>query len=91
MNMASLGLLTSLALLPSGAEQASLCGPAQAITQGLQDKYGELPHGAGVMADGTYAVLVIAPKGATWTFFALSSDKACFIAAGRDWHDAPSP
>lgn len=74
--------------LAQGAPQA--CGPREAITVQLEQKYGEHQQGAGVMNSNRVFELWHSEKTGTWTILLTRPNgTSCIVAAGDFWKLTP--
>ena len=80
----------AMALLTAGAfAQIVMCADRDAIVAQLKGRYHETRQGIGVMSETNITELYVSAEG-TWTvLMTMANGKACIIAAGDDWQEAP--
>ncbi|MDR5655234.1 hypothetical protein [Ruixingdingia sedimenti] len=83
------GLAAVLLLIGSaGTVMAQPCAPAETVFAQLQDGYGEILTGSGVVGD-VPILLFVNPDTNTWTIVATADGRGCPLLAGEAW--APPP
>ena len=74
------------------AQQAGLwCGNHTAISRALEDKFGDVRVGVGLIGNSAMVEMYAADRG-SWTFLMTRPDgTSCIIASGDSWETMPPP
>jgi len=69
--------------------QGPPCAPRDVVLTTMLERYGEVPAGVGLAANGSLLELLTSPGGATWTLLLTQANGiSCMAASGQGWRTA---
>lgn len=73
------------------AQSPPRCGPAEALTKILTEKYGETVRVVGLNTSGAVLEFWGGDDNGTWSVFSRKGDVACLVATGQSWSGLLNP
>lgn len=91
MTRLAIALAALLIATSASAQGVPRCGDSKLMAETLAERYGEMPTAFGIQGNGTMLQLYVSSKTGTWTaVISMPNKTSCIIAAGKQWHTAPS-